>query len=126
MDLDVFVAKLKLLKADHQSKQHRMEDNIQIHYPAKIEAAEKAIAGLETDRATVEAHPHPADGFSGMELKGTRLTENEAAGKALLAVMKEVHGLEPLKIGSYRGFQMSLTLADFGKQYVFHEKTVIY
>ncbi len=44
MDLDVDVAKLKLLKADHQSKQHRMEDEIQIHYPAKIEAAEKAIA----------------------------------------------------------------------------------
>ncbi len=26
--------------------------------------------------------------------------------------------MEPLKIGSYRGFQMSLTLEDFGKQYI--------
>ena len=32
--------------------------------------------------------------------------------------MKEAQGLEPLKIGSYRGFDMSLTLEDFGKQYV--------
>ncbi len=100
MDLDVDVAKLKLLKADHQSKQHRMEDDIQIHYPAKIEAAEKAIAGLEIDRENVESHPHPADGFAGMELKDTLFTEKEAAGEALLAVMKDVHGLEPLKIGN--------------------------
>ncbi len=123
MDLDVDVAKLKLLKADHQSKQHRMEDDIQIRYPAKIEAAERAIAGLEKDRATVESHPHPADGFAGnqipaMDLKGTHFTEKEAAGEALLTVMKEVRGMEPLKIGSYRGLQMSLTLEDFGKQYI--------
>lgn len=118
MDLDVVVAKLKLLKADHQSNQHRMEDNIQIHYPAKIESAEKAIAGLKTDHATVEAHPHPINGFAGMELKGNNYTEKDKAGEALLGVMKEVHGLEPQKIGSYRGFQMSLTLEDFGKQYV--------
>ncbi len=118
MDLDVDVAKLKLLKADHQSKQHRMEDDIQIYYPDKIKAAERAIAGLEQDRATVESHPHPADGFAGMELKGKCFTEKDKAGEALLAVMKNVHGLEPLKIGIYRGFQMSLTLEDFGKQYI--------
>lgn len=37
---------------------------------------------------------------------------------ARLKLMKEVKGLEPVPIGSYRGFQMSLTLEDFGKQYV--------
>ena len=118
MNLDVDVAKLKVLKADHQSKQHRLEDDIQIRYPAKIEAAEMAIAGLEKDRVTAESHPHPVDGFAGMEIKGKHFGEKYTAGEALLAVMKEAQGLEPLKIGSYRGFDMSLALEDFGKQYV--------
>ncbi len=118
MNLDVDVAKLKLLKADHQNKQHRLEDDIQIRYPAKIEAAETAIAGLEKDRVTAESHQHPVDGFVGMEIKGKQYFEKDTAGEALLTMMKEAQGLEPLKIGSYRGFDMSLTLEDFGRQYV--------
>ncbi|MBP3292895.1 MAG: helicase, partial [Clostridia bacterium] len=67
---------------------------------------------------TVESHPHPADGFAGMEIKGKHYSEKDTAGEALLNVMKETQGLEPLKIGSYRGFDMSLTLEDFGRQYI--------
>lgn len=118
MNLDVDVAKLKVLKADHQSKQHRLEDDIQIRYPARIESAETTIAGLKKDRETAESHPHPTDGFAGMEIKGKHYSEKDTAGEALLTVMKEVQGLEPLKIGTYRGFDMSLTLEDFGKQYI--------
>ncbi len=118
MNLDVDVAKLKVLKADHQSKQHRLEDDIQIRYPARIESAETTIAGLKKDLETVESHPHPVDGFAGMEIKGKYYSEKDTAGEALLTVMKEVQGLETLKIGSYRGFDMSLTLEDFGRQYI--------
>ncbi|MBP3293104.1 MAG: helicase SNF2, partial [Clostridia bacterium] len=118
MNLDVDVAKLKVLKADHQSKQHRLEDDIQIRYPARIESAETTITGLKKDRETAESHLHPADGFAGMEIKGRQYSEKDTAGEALLAVMKEAQGLEPLKIGSYRGFDMSLTLEDFGRQYI--------
>ena len=118
MNLDVDVAKLKVLKADHQSKQHRLEDDIQIRYPAQIEKLTEIIGYLEHDRQTVEQNPHPADGFTGMEIKGTHFTEKDTAGEALLVVMKEAQGLEPLKIGSYRGFTMALTLEDFGRQYI--------
>ena len=118
MNLDVDVAKLKVLKADHQSKQHRLEDDIQIRYPAQIEKLTEIIGHLENDRQTVEQNPHPDDGFAGMEIKGTHFTEKDTAGEALLAVMKEAQGLEPLNIGSYRGFTMALTLEDFGRQYV--------
>ena len=118
MNLDVDVAKLKVLKADHQSKQHRLEDDIQIRYPAQIEKLTEIIGHLENDRKTVEQNPHPAEGFAGMEIRGTYFTEKDTAGEALLAVMKEAQGLEPLKIGSYRGFQMALTLEDFGRQYI--------
>ncbi len=118
MNLDVDVAKLKVLKADHQSKQHRLEDDIHIRYPAQIEKLTEIIGHLEHDRKTVEQNPHPADSFAGMKIRGTHFAEKDTAGEALLAVMKEAQGLEPLKIGSYRGFDMSLTLEDFGRQYV--------
>jgi len=53
-----------------------------------------------------------------MGISGTYFAEKDTAGEALLTVMKEAQGLEPLKIGSYRGFDMSLTLEDFGRQYI--------
>ena len=73
----------------------------------------------------MEQNPHPTDGFGGMEIRGIHFTEKDTAGEALLAVMKEAQGLEPLKIGSYRGFDMSLTLEDFGRQYILTLKSEI-
>jgi len=118
MDLDVEVAKLKLLKSNHQSQQYRMQDDIMKHYPEKIEYYRHVIAGLETDRQTVESHPHPADGFAGMDVKGDFLTDKDNAGAAILEACKDAKGLEPVSIGSYRGFAMSITVEDFGRQYV--------
>ena len=37
MDLDVEVSKLKLMKADHQSKQYRLEDQLLKYFPEEIE-----------------------------------------------------------------------------------------
>ena len=37
MDLDVDVARLKLMKANHQSQQYRLEDNILRHFPEQID-----------------------------------------------------------------------------------------
>ena len=118
MDLDVDVARLKLMKANHQSQQFRLEDNILRHFPEQIEQNKGFIAGFHADLATLAAYPHPKDGFAGMEVRGDLLTDKENAGAALVDAMKEVKGLEPVAIGSYRGFQMSLTLEDFGKQYI--------
>ena len=67
---------------------------------------------------TLAEHPHPDDGFAGMVVRGDVLTDKENAGAALVDAFKEVKGLEPVPIGSYRGFQMSLTLEDFGRDYV--------
>lgn len=118
MDLDVDVARLKLMKANHQSQQYRLEDNILRHFPEQIEQNKGFIAGFQADMQTLAEHPHPQDSFAGMTVRGDVLTDKENAGAALVDAMKEVKGLEPVPIGSYRGFQMSLTLEDFGKQYV--------
>ena len=118
MDLDIDVARLKLLKADHQSQQFRLEDNLLKHFPEQIERSKGFIAGFQADMETLAAHPHPKDGFAGMEIRGDKLTDKENAGAALLDAMKDATGLDPVPIGSYRGFAMSLTLEDFGKDYV--------
>ena len=67
---------------------------------------------------TLAAHSHPEDGFAGMTVKNDNLTDKDNAGAALLEAFKDVRGMEPVPIGTYRGFQMSLTLEDFGKDYV--------
>ena len=118
MDLDVDVARLKLMRANHQSQQYRLEDNILRHFPEQIEENKGFLAGFQADMQTLAEHPHPQDGFAGMTVRGDVLTDKENAGAALVDAMKEVKGLEPVQVGSYRGFQMSLTLEDFGKQYV--------
>ena len=118
MDLDVDVARLKLMKANHQSQQYRLEDNLLRYFPEQIEQNKGFIAGFEADMKTLAEHPHSADGFAGMTVRGDVLTDKENAGAALVDAFKEVRGLEPVAVGSYRGFQMSLTLEDFGRDYV--------
>ena len=118
MDLDVDVARLKLMRANHQSQQYKLEDSILKRFPEDIEKSKGFISGLEADMRTLAAHPHPEDGFAGMTVKNDNLTDKDNAGAALLEAFKDVRGMEPVPIGTYRGFQMSLTLEDFGKDYV--------
>ena len=118
MDLDVDVARLKLMKASHQSQQYKLEDSLLKKFPEDIEKSRGFISGLEADMKTLAAHSHPEDGFAGMTVKNDNLTDKDNAGAALLEAFKDVRGMEPVPIGTYRGFQMSLTLEDFGKDYV--------
>ena len=117
MDLDVEVSKLKLMKADHQSKQYRLEDQLLKYFPEEIEKHKGYIQGFEADLETLAAHPHPEDGFAGMEIRGDVLTDKENAGAALLDACKEVKNSEPVQIGSYRGFAMSVIFDAWRQEY---------
>ena len=117
MDLDVEVSRLKLMKADHQSKQFRLEDQLLQYFPQEIEANKGYIRGFEADLETLAAHPHPEDGFAGMEVRGDVLTDKENAGAALLDACKEVKGSDPVQIGSYRGFAMSVEFSAWKQEY---------
>ena len=118
MDLDVDVARLKLMKASHQSQQFRLEDNLLRHFPEQIRQNESFVDGFTADMQTLAEHPHPVDGFAGMEVKGDLLTDKDNAGAAILEAFKDAKGMEPVPIGSYRGFAMSLTVEDFGRDFV--------
>ena len=118
MDLDVDVARLKLMKASHRSQQFRLEDNLLRHFPEQIRQNESFAEGFTADMQTLSAHPHPVDGFAGMEVKGDLLTDKDNAGAAILEAFKDAKGMEPVPIGSYRGFAMSLTVEDFGRDFI--------
>ena len=111
MDLDVDVARLKLMKSNYQSNQYRLEDRMMRTFPEEIRTQESYIAGFEEDLRTLEAHPLSTDKeqFVGMELLGKHITDKEKAGKLLLEATKAApHGTEEMKIGEYRGFSLSL------------------
>ena len=118
MDLDIEVARLKVLKADHQSKQFRLEDNVLKRFPEEIERNKGYIKGFEADMETLAKHPHPKEGFIGLTIKGDTLTDKANAGAALIAACKDISSIDPTEIGSYRGFKMGLSVENFGQDYI--------
>ena len=117
MDLDVEVSRLKLMKADHQSKQYRLEDQLLKYFPEEIEKHKGFIKGFESDLKVLAAHPHPEDGFAGMEIRGDLLTDKENAGAALLDACKEVKTPDPVQIGNYRGYAISVEFSAWKQEY---------
>ena len=107
-NLDVEVSKLNMLKANHLNQRFALENMVLRKYPADIAKLTEAIAGYEKDVATAQAHPKPAEGFIGMEVMGTHYAEKEAAGKAVIRACTELQSADPIPLGQYRGFSMSL------------------
>ena len=106
MDLDIEVAKLRLMKADYQSNQFKLEDQILKQYPEEIRQAQERAKGYRADMALLEAHPLPKDGFVGMAIKGKWIADKEAAGKMLLEACRlSPHDME---LGEYRGMKMTV------------------
>jgi hypothetical protein len=66
MDLDVDVARLRLMKSDHLTKQYRLEDQILKSLPKEIDQATQVIAAFDKDIETMQAHPIPEQDFVGM------------------------------------------------------------
>lgn len=117
MDLDIDVAKLKLLKANHQSNQYRLEDNLLKYFPENIEKNKGFIKGFEQDLKTLLENS-PAEGkFLPMVIKGNTFIEKDKAGTALLEVCKKIKGKDPVEIGSYRGFTMYLSYDGFYNEF---------
>ena len=117
MDLDIDVARLKVLKSDHQSQQYRLEDRLLKYFPAEMEKQRGFIQGFEADMQTVAAHPLPKEGFVGAEIQGRSFSEKELAGEAILAACKNYTGMEPVALGAYRGFSMELSYNSFSQEY---------
>ncbi len=117
MDLDVAVTKLKVSKANHTSQQYTIEDSVRKHFPERIAKTEQRIAGLEADLAHFKAQPVVTEGISPMTILNKTFTDKEEAGKALLLACKQIKSKENLEIGSYKGFDMSLSYDSFAQEF---------
>ena len=117
MDLDVQVAKLKVLKADHQSQKFRLQDKLLTKFPADIQEANTHIAGLKADAQLAAAHPQGKEEFCGMTIKGVAYDEKKTAGERLVLACSELPNAEEKVIGSYRGFELSLRFDAFRTEY---------
>ena len=126
MELDVDVARLRVMKADYQSKKFRLEDDILRRFPAEIASFEAIAAGVQADMDTLAAHPHPEDGFIGMKIHGRNYLEKDTAGQALLDAISDVSQMEPVEIGSYRGLTITAALTTFGDYKVQFKGTIAY
>ena len=118
MDLDIEVARLRLLKANHQSQRFQMEDRLLKYFPVELEKCRAQVGGFEADLETRNNHPLPSEGFVGMEVLGRAFSDKEEAGKAILEAVKTVVDMKSVRIGHYRGFEMSLELSAFGREYI--------
>ena len=117
MDLDVQVAKLKVLKADHQSQKFRLQDKLLTKFPADIQEMNAHIAGLKADAQLAAAHPQGKEEFCGMVIKGVAYDEKKTAGERLVLACSELPNAEEKVIGSYRGFELSLRFDAFRTEY---------
>ena len=117
MDLDVQVAKLKVLKADHQSQKFRLQDKLLTKFPADIQETNAHIAGLKADAQLAAAHPQGKEEFCGMTIKGVTYDEKKTAGERLVLACSELPNAEEKVIGSYRGFELSLRFDAFRTEY---------
>ena len=117
MDLDVQVAKLKVLKADHQSQKFRLQDKLLTKFPADIQETNAHIAGLKADAQLAAAHPQGKEEFCGMVIKGVAYDEKKTAGERLVLACSELPNAEEKVIGSYRGFELFLRFDTFRTEY---------
>ncbi len=107
-NLDVEVAKLNMLKANHLNQRFALENLVLRKYPAKIAELTEIIAGFEKDVSTAQVNPKPAEGFVGMEIQGDHHSEKETAGKAILTACSGLQESDSIPLGQYRGFSMTL------------------
>ena len=114
MDLDIEVQKLKLLRSNHMSQRYALEDKLIHSFPMQIASTQQMIDGLRSDMVLLKENTRPnEDGFSPMVIDGHTFTEKKAAGTALLDACNALTGTDPVSLGSYRGFQMTLCFDSF-------------
>ena len=125
MGLDVEVAKLKMLKASHQSQLYRLEDNLRLNFPKQIETAKAAIEGYRADVSRLEANTvNVSEGISPMTIGGGSYSERKEAGAAIIEACSKIKnvGQDKTKIGTYRGFEVLVSYDFHGSKYDCHLK----
>ena len=117
MDLDVQVAKLKVLLGDFQNQKYRLEDKLLKTFPEEIQKQKTRIAALQQDSQIAAAHPQDKENFCGMTIKGMVYDDKKAAGERLLLARQEMPNADMMLLGTYRGFELNIRFDSFKNEH---------
>ena len=117
MDLDVQVAKLKVLRGDFQNQKYRLEDKLLKTFPEEIQKQKTRIAALQQDSQIAAAHPQDKENFCGMTIKGMVYDDKKAAGERLLLARQEMPSADMMLLGTYRGFELNIRFDSFKNEH---------
>ena len=117
MDLDVQVAKLKVLRGDFQNQKYRLEDKLLKTFPEEIQKQKTRIAALQQDSQIAAAHPQDKENFCGMTIKGMVYDDKKAAGERLLLSRQEMPNADMMLLGTYRGFELNIRFDSFKNEH---------
>ena len=117
MDLDVQVAKLKVLRGDFQNQKYRLEDKLLKTFPEEIQKQKTRIAALQQDSQIAAAHPQDKENFCGMTIKGMVYDDKKATGERLLLARQEMPNADMMLLGTYRGFELNIRFDSFKNEH---------
>ena len=117
MDLDVQVAKLKVLRGDFQNQKYRLEDKLLKTFPEEIQKQKARITALQQDSQIAAAHPQDKENFCGMTIKGMVYDDKKAAGERLLLARHEMPNADMMLLGTYRGFELNIRFDSFKNEH---------
>lgn len=123
MDLDVQVARLRVMRGAHMNNIYSLEDAVAKQYPQKIAQLKAYIHGCEQDIKTFAGTKPPLDSegkerFS-IVLNGNVYTDKEAAGSELIRLCTAAAQTESrsAEIGEYRGFRLSVSMDIWSREF---------
>ncbi len=121
MDLDIQVAKLKLLKSNHLANKYRMENDIAKFLPEEITNLKEKIGYLEKDIAMYKENKKNL--FS-MKIGKSTYNEMAAAGEAIiyLCTKNGADYVTPEEVGEYLGFKLIISFNSFAGQFTCNVK----
>ena len=117
MDLDVQVAKLKVLRGDFQNQKYRLEDKLLKTFPEEIQKQKTRITALQQDSQIAAAHPQDKENFCGMTIKSVVYDDKKTAGERLLLARQEMPNADMMLLGTYRGFELNIRFDSFKNEH---------
>ncbi len=118
MDLDIQVAKLRLMKSNYDSQRYRLEDDICVNFPKMIAATTERIVALKSDQMMVESClPKGTEDFA-LQVGGKVYTNRKEAGQAIIAACSGMKAIQKEgQIGNYAGFGLSVHFDAFENKF---------
>lgn len=120
MDLDNSITKLKMLEANYNANQYKLEDKIYKTYPEQISRLEDRIKKVKEDISKVEPKNEGEETFTSITIDGEKITDKKKAGERLLEEIKKIKLNQSKVVGQYRGLDLKINYDFIMNEHVFY------